>query len=203
MANRKGMNGRCQCCLHPERNRFEMLLIGGAQILPTARKFGVMHDSLERHMKFHVSPDRKALLLAGPIPLNRLAERAADEGESVLDQLKSIRGTLYRVLDSAAEVSDGMRVALVSGKLHENLSLTARLTGELVRNTTPTVTNVLVNPDVLELMNAVRVAVAPYPKARMAVVEALDALESRALAKFRPANEPPTIQGEATRVDDA
>ena len=180
-----------------------MLIGGGASVSAVARKLGIHRDAALRHWAKHVSSERKAALIAGPVPIAKLAAYAASEGESVLDQLKNIRTKLYRVFDSASEANDRNGASQLAGKLHENLQLVAKLTGELVRSTAPNVTNILLAPDVLELMNEIRMAVSPFPAARAAVVEALDRLESRALARVTNGTgaQAPAIQGEATHVD--
>jgi hypothetical protein len=68
-----------------ERWRIELLRAGGASLDSLAAKFGVDRDAIWRHWHDHVSDEAKAGYLCGPAELATHAERAAIEGDSVLD----------------------------------------------------------------------------------------------------------------------
>jgi hypothetical protein len=72
---------QCAVCRHPERARIELLRAGGASYDSIGSKFGLHRDAVWRHWRDHVSPERKAQLLTGPVQLHELAERAPNQGE--------------------------------------------------------------------------------------------------------------------------
>lgn len=78
-------NHRCQVCRHPERWRVELLRAGGASLDALADKFGLDRDAIWRHWSKHVPDETKATYLCGPAQSAELAEKAASEGDSVLD----------------------------------------------------------------------------------------------------------------------
>ncbi len=79
---------------------------------------------------------------------------------------------------AASEIGDGNALALLAGRLHENLRDCARLTGELQRGPLLNIqNNVLVNPDYSRAIARIVSAVAPYPEAREAVIAALRNLD--------------------------
>src|SRR3954470_18525143 len=79
---------RCQVCRHDERWRIELLRAGGASLDAVAAKFDISRDSLHRHWTLHVTDEAKASYLCGPAELEKLGEKAALEGDSVLDYLR-------------------------------------------------------------------------------------------------------------------
>ena len=55
-----------------------------------------------------------------------------EEGAGVTEALKAIRGPLFGLFLAAVDTGDNKAASALSGRLHENLALTAKLTGELV-----------------------------------------------------------------------
>lgn len=125
-------SGRCKACGHPERVPAELLLAGGASINAVSRKYGLTRHALGRHWAAHVSDERKATLVLGPVQKAALAARVAEESESVLDHFKSVRAGLWSLYDAAVTAGDGGVGSLIAGRLHENLNSIARITGQLV-----------------------------------------------------------------------
>jgi hypothetical protein len=133
--------------------------------------------------------------LMGPGSLEALAERAAKEGDSVLDYLKLIRTSLTAQLAAASEAGDARTVTYIAGQLTRTCESLARITGELgelARSTTYNVTSITNNmalfaesPVFLRMQAAILQALAPFPEARLAVVKALRTLdENEPQAKF-------------------
>ena len=150
MAGRKGsLTGRCQGCNHPERVRIERFLATGAAIKGAARKFAIDYHALRRHWRNHVSAEARATYIAGPAAAkDQLEEIVADESLGLIDHYRIVRGALYKWFSAAAELRDGHALALLAGRLHENLRDCGRLTGELQRGPLLNIqNNVLVNPD--------------------------------------------------------
>ena len=76
---------RCQVCRHEDRWRIELLRAGGASFESLATKFSVDRDAIWRHWHQHVTDEAKASYLCGPADMEKLAEKAVSEGDSVLD----------------------------------------------------------------------------------------------------------------------
>jgi hypothetical protein len=181
MAREKGSRtGRCRGCNHPERVRIERLLAAGASIKGAARKFAIDHHALRRHWINHVSADSRAAYIAGAgATKDQLEAIVADESLALIDHYRIVRGGLYKGFGAASEVGDGNALALLAGRLHENLRDCGRLTGELQHGPLLNVqNNVLVSPDYSKVIARIVSAVAPYPDARAAVIAALRDLDS-------------------------
>ena len=190
MGLRKGSRtGRCQGCNHLERMRIERLLAAGSSIKGTARKFEIDYHALRRHWINHVSAEARSTYIAGAgATKDQLAEIVADESLALIDHYRIVRGALYKGFGAASEVGDGNALALLAGRLHENLRDSGRLTGELQRGPLLNIqNNLLVNPDYTKAIARIVSAVAPYPEAREAVIAALRDLDSSApaLADYR------------------
>jgi hypothetical protein len=123
--------GRCVTCAHPEKTRIELLVAGGASHAAVGRKYGIGRYALGRHWAAHVSPERKASLVLGPVAQAALASRLCEESESVLDHLRVVRCGLYATFDAAVTAGDRSSVALLAGRLTEVNNAVARLTGQL------------------------------------------------------------------------
>src|SRR6266478_9416165 len=114
-------NGKCAICRHSDKWRIELLRAGGASLDSLATKFGVDRDAIWRHWHDHVTPEAKAGYLIGPAELATLAERAAIEGDSVLDYLKLCRTVLVGQLSAMSEAGDGRGAAYVARALTRTL----------------------------------------------------------------------------------
>jgi hypothetical protein len=173
----------CQVCRHDERWRLELLRAGGAGLDALAKKFDVSRDSVHRHWNLHVTPQMKASYLCGPAQLLQLGEKAAEEGDSVIDHLRMIRTVLTGQLAAMTEAGDGRGAAYVAGRLTSTLETIARITGEmgeLARSTININGNVAImnSPQFATLQATMLRALAPFPDARSAVVLALRDLDT-------------------------
>src|SRR5260370_9177804 len=181
MARQKGSRtGRCQGCKHLERAPLERLVAAGASIKGTARKFEIDYHGLRRHWINHVSAEARAAYIAGAgATKDQLEGIVADESLALIDHYRIVRGALYKGFAAATELGDGNALALLAGRLHENLRDSGRLTGELQRGPLLNIqNNVLVNPDYTKAIARIVSAVAPYPEARKAVIAALRGLRA-------------------------
>lgn len=176
-------NGKCTVCRHAERGRLEMLAASGASQEALGRRFGVSHDALQRHMSRHVSQERKAQLVAGPVKMRELVERAAELGMSLLDYLAIMRSTLVTQFLAASEANDRHGTAQLAGRLTEVLRLQAQVSGELTRTVAPVTNNTLImtSPIMADLQAMLITRLRPFPEARHAVMEGLRALSRHAL----------------------
>lgn len=180
---RHRISQRCQVCRHEERWRIELLRAGGASLDSLAQKFSVDRDAIWRHWQNHVTDEAKATYLVGPADMATLAEKAAAEGDSVLDYLRMCRSTLVAQLAAMNEAGDARGAGYITGQLVKVLETIARVTGEigdLARSVTINNTNVAVvnHPQFASVQATMLRALAPFPDARTAVVAALRHLDS-------------------------
>jgi hypothetical protein len=174
------ISNRCQVCRLDDRWRLELLCAGGASLDSLAAKFSVERTSIWRHWQHHVTAEMKANYLIGPAELATLAERAAIEGDSVLDYLRLCRTTLVGQLAAMTEAGDGRGAAYVARALTQTLEAIARVTGEigeLARSTINVHGNVQMtladSPAFVRAQTAMMRALAGFPDARRAVAAAL------------------------------
>jgi hypothetical protein len=189
MAAHKGQpTGKCTVCAHLERTRIELLVLGGASQRSVGRKYGLSHHSLCRHFANHISEERKANLILGPVQRQALAARVCEESESVLDHFKATRSGLYSLFDSAVTAGDGNTGALVAGRLTEVNNAIGRLTGQLMASPLiSNTTNIFLLPAFAKIEALIVNALLKHPEARTAVIKALREHEASELQPVVPA----------------
>ena len=195
MPARRGQpSGRCVVCAHPDKVRIELLLAGGAGQKAVGRKFDISKDAIWRHWTRHVDAQTRARLLMGPVQMHALAAQIAEENTSVLENLRIVRAGLYQQYDAALEAGDRTVGALLAGKLHQNLQITARITGELASSPLISINNTqnnnvaMVESPTFAAFQARLIGVLRlFPDARDAVIREFERLESKP-AEAEPAH---------------
>jgi hypothetical protein len=94
---------------------------------------------------------------------------------------------------AAVDVADGKTAANLAGRLHESLSLSAKVTGELTPHAAVTITNVLLSPDFMRLRAELLRVLSRHPEARAEVAAVFRNAGERAAAEIR-AREPRVIE---------
>lgn len=195
-------NGRCAVCVHAERTRIELLIAGGASQRSVARKYGLNHHAVSRHYLSHVSDERKANLILGPVQRQELASRLSEESTSVMDHLRAVRSGLYQLFNTTLEAGDASTGALVAGRLHENLNAIARLTGQLatsplvqINNSQHTTNFFTADPAFAAFQARLITALRPFPEARAAIIAQFEAIESP------PISAPPQLTHMSEPID--
>ena len=166
---------------HPDRLAIELASLAGLSLDKTAERFGVHRDAVWRHMK-SLDPDYRAALASG-VPLEEMAERAAKEGLSLLDQLAVIRQSLTHSAIEAKAAGNHYAHAQLSNAVVNAVRETARLTGEL--RSAPSISNTFINntavlmasPTMQRLQTMLMQRLAPFPEALAAVVDGLAELD--------------------------
>jgi transposase-like protein len=174
----------CLTCENPERARIDYLIARGESIPALARKFGVSSDSLRRHALHHISQEYRSVVQASPLQsLEQLQKLACESGASVVDNLSAIYSALSSRFLSAFEAGDDHRLSLLTGKMHANLELRAKISRELLPGSTnisiTNQTNVLQLPGVAGTLRDIARILAPHPEARRAVLDYLRSAEPR------------------------
>jgi hypothetical protein len=164
------------------------------------RQFSVSKDIISRHFRLHVSPQRRAELIAGPAKVEQLANAAADESRGLLDYLRITRGVLFSQFLAAAEAGDRNGVANVAGRLLDSLKELGKLTGELRQISGITVNNNTVNfigsPEFGALSKGLLGIARTHPEAKQDIIALLRQLDSDPAMSPNVAL-PPMIEAEA------
>ena len=168
----------CRTCRSPNLGEIERLIAAGHELAPLARRFGLSFDSIRRHKKSHISPERMAQL-QGRVIFGRdgidpdmLAHLRQDESDRLILRLAHTRSEL-NALAKGAE-SDKVRVQAFS-VLVRLAEVEARILGEIKTGTTVTNQNLVIQSgsDMAELRSLIDNALAPFPAARAALLSAL------------------------------
>jgi hypothetical protein len=132
-----------------------------------AHRYKVGPDSVWRHAKEHLTDELRAALAMKILQREGDTRRVLlEEGANVVEALKAIRGPLFGLFLTAVDVGDSKAATAVSGRLHESLQLTAKLTGELLPSAGTTVSAVVLHPDYQRLRGELLRVLDRYPEAK-------------------------------------
>jgi hypothetical protein len=140
-------------------------------------------------MQLHISQERRANLLLGPVERAALAALVSEESRSVIDHHRIVRAGLLRLFSAALEAGDGNGGAFLAGRLTDVNNAIARITGELassplvqINNTQANITAALVeNPEFTAFWDRVVSALVGFdnfPQIRDAMLAVLDQQQS-------------------------
>lgn len=176
-----GTNRKSQISRHPDRLSIELARVKGVSLDRIAEKYGVHRDAVARHMAA-LDPDYRAAL-AADVPIAELAERAAKEGGTILDNLSVLRAGLMQSAYVAKAGNDHHAYAALSRVALEVIRETGKFTGEMVN--APSIQNVVNNtlvlmnaPPIMRLRSMLERRLAPFPEAYDAVMAGLAELEA-------------------------
>jgi hypothetical protein len=158
------MPQRCSICIHPQRDAINAALLAGEPLRAIAGRFGTSRPALQRHKAEHL-----------PVKLAE-AQAAAEaaRADSLLDQVRALQAKTLGILDKAERAGD-LRTAIAAiREARGNVDLLARLAGELRNETTVNVA-LAATPEWSQLRALILRAVEPFPDARLALAEALNA----------------------------
>jgi hypothetical protein len=185
MAARTGPWSGCTICRHPARPQIDLALATGIGAKTVAQRFRASRHAIYRHAKSHLTPEIRAALAT------KLLQREGDirkilleEGASVVEALKAVRGPLFSAFLVAIDGGDTRAAAALSGRIHESLSLTAKLTGELLPHAGVSITNVLLSPDFQRLRSELLQVLIRHPEAHRDVAEIFRRAGLRAAAEM-------------------
>lgn len=169
----------CTICNHPKRHQLEVGLTYKVPLRVLAARFDVSDDALHRHSQRHLSPSIRAAILTAQKPSAiDLEALQASESEGLLSQLVMQRARLQGHSEMALELGDVRAAVAVEGAITSNLTLVAKLLGQLVQHHEVKRTSILVSPDYLQLRSALVGALKPFPDAARAVGHVLHQIET-------------------------
>jgi hypothetical protein len=173
---------QCQVCKHKARAQIELALVHRIGTRVIAERFGLHKDAVLRHSNNHLSALQRAALLANAKALSpvELDAMRTSESEGLLASLISQRARLSTMADAAMALQDIKAAVAAENSIQGNLTIVAKLLGQLAVQHNVTHTSILISSDYLALRSAIVTALRPYPHAARAVGEALHALEAQA-----------------------
>ena len=147
--------------------------------------------------------------MAGHVRINELANKAAEEGDSIRDKTKIVVSVLFGRLLSCAEAGDNPGVANLSDKLLNALRQYGQLTGELralgaLVNVTHNTVNIIASPTFIALSEGLLEIARSHPEARGAIVGLLERVsetETPLANGSRFGAEPALIEAELADVE--
>jgi hypothetical protein len=184
----------CTICSSPHRAQIDIGLVHGLSAKALAAKFNVGDDAILRHSQNHLTAAQRAEVLTAqhPTDIDLDALRTA-ESESLIANVTTQRARLTTLGELALELQDVRAAVSVEAAITSNLTLAAKLLGQLVSVVDHRHSNVLLSEDYIKLRECLVRALQPYPEALQAVARALATLETETAATItaRAAPKPP------------
>lgn len=157
----------CTVCGHPQRPAIDAALLAGEPFRHIAERFGPSATALTRHKRDHIPAH---------VATAKDAAQVAD-ADDLLGQLRALRNKAITILQEAETAGD-YRTALAGIREARGcIETLLEVEGELDRRG---VTNVIVNPEWVQIRTAIVVALEPYPDAAQAVAGRLAVIEGGA-----------------------
>jgi hypothetical protein len=155
-----------------------MGLVLGTPLRVLASRFSTSLNSLHNHRHNHLTPVQKAAIIAAVKPSEiDLEQLERQESEGLIGALVGQRARLQQLVELAMELGDVGKCVAAERAITENLSLVAKLLGQLVTHHEVRSTSILISADYLSLRQAIITALRPFPDAAQAVGQALAQLE--------------------------
>jgi hypothetical protein len=176
---------RCTICQHPMRANIDLALATGVSRRLIASRFKVSADAAWRHGREHLTAELRTALATKILQREGDIRRVLlEEGASVVDALRAVRGPLFQMFLAAFDCNDARAATAIAGRLHESLSLSAKLTGELIPHVTTSITNILLSPDFMRMRGELLRVLARYPEAQAEVAAVFRQAGSQAAAEM-------------------
>jgi len=152
------MAKKCSVCEHEQVERINLELMHGTSLRKVAKEFGVSSSALHRHKSEHVKGVEEISSALPVISVEKVMEleRRAD--------------SLYW---EAMRNDDRLNAIRALKEYRETVSLYAKLTGELTKQAQVVHNHLHVNPEWVSLRQTMLAALAPYPEARTALINAI------------------------------
>ncbi len=156
------------------------MLAQGASQAALARQFGIPANSIHRHAKLHLSASFIRAVRVGPFQSEeRLRQLCAENGSTVLDNVRAVYSALAARFLVAYEAGDDATLIPLTTRIHENLTITAKLTRELLPPQSIVVQNLFALPDFAVLQQTLLRVTAGHPEVRADIVRELKLLADK------------------------
>jgi len=187
----------CTVCSSPGRQQIDYRLASGVSCNSLAKQFDLHPDAIWRHRRHHVSREFMAGVRLGPFKSEyELRKLVAEEGTSVIENVRSIYGGLSARWLDLFERKEDFKLAHVTARMLDCLRLRATLTKELVAAPTTVINNILALPAFTDLQRTLLETLARHPEARAEVIRAFRDLEAKSPPLLEVSGDPE--QGRAT-----
>jgi hypothetical protein len=172
---------KCTVCAHERRHQIDIGLVHQVSARVLGERFKLSKDAIHRHAANHLTPPMRAAILAAqrPSAIDLDALRTS-ESEGLLAQLVVQRARLLQLGDMALDLGDVKAAVAVESQINANVTLVAKLLGQLVNHHSVSHTNLLISPDYVKMRGVLMDALRPFPEAMRAVAAAVHRLESDA-----------------------
>ena len=151
----------CTLCRHKHRAEIDAAIVHMVSYRDIVKQFRVSLSAVHRHASNHL-----------PATIARAREAlSVTRGDTLLEQVRRLLGEAWMGLARAEAGNDLREMAVMMSQVRGTLELLARVFGEIQETTT---VNVIVLPEWQRLRTRVVDALVPYPKARAAVIMALE-----------------------------
>ena len=172
MAQATIMSPRCTVCTHENRMQIDHLLASGAEARATARRFGLSKDSVGRHYRDHVSDAWKASIKVGPFGSEEnLRKLIAGSQTNNIETLAAYRAVINTQIIANAEVGAVGALGALLKAGHDNVSLHAKITGDLAPARSELTVNILQDPRTIRFVTRVMGLVRKFPETRADIAE--------------------------------
>jgi hypothetical protein len=167
MARKMEPGRKCSICEHESLEQINTLLLKGETYRKISERFSVSAAALSRHKNQHIV---KAMTKA------QEAQEVA-RADNLLEQVQSLQSRAVAIL-SQAEAAGDLRTALTGiREARACLELLAKLQGELQQEGT---VNITLAPEWVQLRAIILQTLEPWPKARLAIAEAVKEVQNDA-----------------------
>ena len=156
------MGRTCAVCGHKDLDEINRLLLSGTSFRDIAGQFDLSKTALARHKASHIHE-----LLSKSSDLK--AEVESTQGNQTLAEVRELKVRALEILEEAQGAGDLKTALLGIREARSCLELCMKAEGQIK----DTQINILVNPQWIELRTLIVRALAPYPEAKQAVVDAL------------------------------
>lgn len=195
---------RCGVCLHENRAAIDYALASGMAQRAVARRYKLSEDSVQRHAARHLSPEqRAAIALKLTAKQSDIHSTLLERGATVSEMVAALQGPLWTLFLKATDIGDARAASTIAGRLLESLSLTAKITGELLPHAQTSTVNVVLHPSYQALRARLIEVLHRYPEAKAAVIEAFNEAGATAISEMHRQAPSRLIEARAERIDDA
>jgi hypothetical protein len=155
----------CTVCQHADRDAIDTAIVSGEPNRRIAPRYGLTEIAIRRHAASHL-----------PALLTKATEASeAARADDRRAEARRMQRRLVSIADKAEETADWRSAVSALNGVRGYLELRAKLAGELQQEGT---TNIVINPEYLNVRAVIVAALTPYPDARLAVVQALTDAEA-------------------------
>lgn len=155
------MPRKCSVCEHSSSEQITLDLLGGVSLRNVAKKYKLSLSAVQRH-KQHI---------AKQMPVTEGVDVA--EPLSVMRRVKELDNRADELYREAMENHDRLNAVRALKELREITALYAKLTGELNAQAQVVHQHLHITPEWISLRQTMLTALAPYPEARAALIEAI------------------------------